>query len=142
MSTEFIDAYEILGVDPGCPQAELKAAHRRLVRAHHPDAAPAAEREAATRAMQRINVAYALVRDPSRRARYDAVRAAQPSGDAPPWPQDPRLATEWEAMVVAAGRWAGRFWQRHRPAPAPSLARGLGRTVGRMRRQVWQAGQK
>lgn len=142
MAHEFLDAYEVLGVDPECSQAELKAAHRRLVRRHHPDVAPQSEREAATRRMQRINVAYALVRDPSRRARYDAVRAAQRTDAGDPWPQDPGLAAEWESMVVAAGRWAGRFWERHRPPPAPSLARGFGRTVGRIRRQVWQAGQK
>lgn len=142
MSHEFVDAYAVLGVAPDCSQAELKAAHRRLVRTHHPDAVSTAEREAATAAMQRVNVAYALVRDPARRARYDAVRATQRSDSVDPWPQDPRLAAEWETMVVAAGRWAGRFWERHRPAPAPTLARGLGRAVGRLRRQVWQAGQK
>lgn len=142
MNNEFIDAYEVLGVDPGCDQAELRAAHRRLVRTHHPDVVSSADRDAATRAMQRINVAYALVRDPSRRARYDALRAAQQADKGDPWPQDSRLAAEWETMTVAAGRWASRFWQRYRPPPAPSVARGLGRAVGRMSRQVWQAGQK
>lgn len=134
MGTEFIDAYEILGVDADCSQEQLKAAHRQLVRRHHPDVAPPQERGVATRRMQQINVAYALVRDPSRRARYDSLRLAQ-HHSAPPWTYDSEAAAEWEEMVTAAGRWAGRFWQRHRPPPAPAVARGLGRAVGTLARQ-------
>lgn len=132
--TEFIDAYALLGVDPACPQQELKAAHRRLVRRHHPDVVAPSERDAANRRMQQINVAYALVRDPGRRARYDALRDAhRRTGQA--WGGDDALAAQWETTVTAAGRWAGRFWSRHRPPPAPAVARGLGRAVGTLARQ-------
>jgi hypothetical protein len=96
-----LDAYAVLGVAPDAPQDALKTAHRSLVRRHHPDLAPEAEREAATRKVQDINVAYGLVRDPQRRAEYDRLRAAGRS---------PAL----EALVTAAGRWAGRWWLRHR----------------------------
>lgn len=98
---DFVDAYAVLGVDPGCSQAALKAAHRRLVRQHHPDVVPPGEREAATRRMQQINVAYALVRDPARRARYDAVRAAH-LAETDPWAHDEELAAEWDALVRGA----------------------------------------
>ena len=132
--SDFVDAYTVLGVEPDCPQAELKAAHRRLVRRHHPDVAARHQREAATRRVQQINVAYALVRDPGRRAHYDALRAAH-QHDADPWDRDSELAAQWETMLTAAGRWAGRFWQRHRPPPAPAVARGLGRAVGTLAKQ-------
>lgn len=128
--SEFVDAYAILGVDPECSQAELKAAHRRLVRRHHPDVAPPEDREAATRRLQRINMAYALVRDPARRARYDALRRADSLTTSEPWRRDPDLAAEWEALIVAAGRWAGRFQERYGSPSAPDLAHRLGRAVG------------
>lgn len=131
---DFVDAYAVLGVDPECSQAELKAAHRRLVRRHHPDAAPPGERAAATRRMQEINVAYALVRDPARRARYDALRAAH-LAEADPWAGDADLAAEWDALLRGAGRWAARFWQRYRPPPGPALAHRLGRAVGTLARR-------
>lgn len=133
--SEFVDAYEILGVDPGCSQAELKAAHRRLVRRHHPDVAAPAQREEATRALQRINTAYALVRDPRQRARYDAVRRVNSLTGSVPWNRDADLAAEWEALIVAAGRWAARFQQRYGRPSAPDLAHRLGRAVGSLTHQ-------
>jgi len=96
-----IDAYAVLGVAPDATAEQLKAAHRRLVRRHHPDLAAPAAREAATRRVQDINVAYGLVRDPARRAEYDRLRAGGDDG-------------AWDAAVTAAGRWAGRWWRRNR----------------------------
>lgn len=91
----------MLGVPAGATQAQLKAAHRALVRVHHPDVADPADRAAATRRVQEINVAYGMVRDPQRRAEYDrAVRSGR--------------AADMDAVVLAAGRWAGRWWARHR----------------------------
>ncbi len=60
------DPYEVLGVLPGATPTAIKAAWRRLARAHHPDLTgddPAASR-VATRQMAEINDAYAaLTRD-------------------------------------------------------------------------------
>lgn len=107
------DPYHILGVAPSASQAELKAAHRRLVRRHHPDLVPAQERTEATRRVQDINVAYGLVRDPAARAAYDRVRAAQRT-KAPSGATDDALARGLDELLVAAGRWAGRWWVRNR----------------------------
>jgi hypothetical protein len=96
-----IDAYAVLGVAPDATQEQLKAAHRALVRRHHPDLAPPEERAAATRRVQDINVAYGLVRDPQRRAEYDRLRRAGASA-------------ALDAAFVVAGRWAGRWWRRNR----------------------------
>ena len=118
-----VDAYAVLGVARNAPQDELKAAHRRLVLRHHPDLLPPAERPAATRLVQEINVAYGLVRDPQQRAEYDRL-TAQP-GEA------------LDALVTAAGVWAGRWWARNRTAllGTEPLARRAGKTVGRLRRR-------
>lgn len=115
-----IDAYAVLGVSPEATQHELKAAHRALVRRHHPDVAPAEQRAEATRRVQEINVAYGLVRDPQRRAAYDRAVGAPDSG--------------MDRLVAAAGMWAGRWWLRNRVP----LRRGaaVARTALRMGGQV------
>jgi DnaJ domain len=63
------DPHEVLGVERGADPARIKAAWRRLARAHHPDLTgddPAASR-LATRRMAEINDAYAaLVREAGR----------------------------------------------------------------------------
>ena len=95
-----VNAYAVLGVSPEATQAELKAAHRALVRRHHPYLAPD-ERAEATRRVQEINVAYGLVRDPAHRAEYDRMVAA-------------RGETGMDRLVASAGVWAGRWWLRNR----------------------------
>lgn len=121
-STELIDAYAVLGVDPSATQAELKAAHRRLVRRHHPDLVPPPERKEATRRVQRINVAYGLVRDEPSRDDYDRLRAAQRRRAAAS-ATDAELARRWETLLRQAGRWAGTWWARHRRAVGRSAVR-------------------
>jgi curved DNA-binding protein CbpA len=113
----------VLGVPPTATAAQLKAAHRALVRRHHPDLAPADQRAAATRLVQEINVAYGLVRDPASRAAYDRALAGSGAG--------------LELLAAAAGRWAGRWWARNRTALLGNepLARRAGKTVGRLRRR-------
>lgn len=95
---------------PDATQEQLKAAHRALVRRHHPDLAPPDERAAATRLVQDINVAYGLVRDPQRRAEYDRLRGSGTSA-------------ALDAAFLAAGRWAGRWWRRNRVAMRRGAAR-------------------
>lgn len=126
MDDEFLDAYRVLGVRPGVTQDELKAAHRALVRRHHPDLAPAAQRAAADRRLRDINVAYGLVRDPTARAEYDRLRRAhaarRTAGLLREQIDDAAFAAQWDTLVRAAGHWAGRWLHGHR---------GLGYRVGR-----------
>src|SRR5215469_17770307 len=63
--------YKVLQVDPSAEQEVIEAAYRRLVRKYHPDvnSAPAAEAK-----MRELIDAYAVVRDPARRAEFDRRR--------------------------------------------------------------------
>ena len=69
------DPYETLQVPSDATTSQIKRRWRELAREHHPDRA-AGDSEATgrlTRRMARINAAYDLLRDPERRARYDAL---------------------------------------------------------------------
>jgi curved DNA-binding protein CbpA len=68
------DPYAVLDVQRSATIAQIKRRWRELAREHHPDRAIGddAEAEARTTRMARINAAYDLLRDPVRRARYDA----------------------------------------------------------------------
>jgi len=59
--------YEILGLTPEATDADLKAAHRRAVKTHHPDVG------GDPRKFQEAQRAYDILSDPDRRARYDAT---------------------------------------------------------------------
>lgn len=66
------DHYTVLGVEPSASTTQITSAYRRLTRALHPDARPAepASRERFVEVIE----AYAVLRDPARRAAYDAER--------------------------------------------------------------------
>jgi curved DNA-binding protein CbpA len=69
MSTT-IDHYSVLGVQRGASDDEIRAAYRRAARASHPDLNPG-DATAAER-FKRVQVAWEVLGDPSRRAAYDA----------------------------------------------------------------------
>jgi molecular chaperone DnaJ len=63
------DLYQVLGVDRGATQDEIRRAYRRLAREHHPDVNhgdPNAEHR-----FKEINLAYQTLSDPARRRQYD-----------------------------------------------------------------------
>ncbi|HEU0245301.1 MAG TPA: J domain-containing protein [Candidatus Limnocylindrales bacterium] len=66
------DPYKTLQVDPEAEDEVIEAAYRRLARKYHPDVAPGPE---AQDRMVRINQAWEMLRDPSRRAAVDRARA-------------------------------------------------------------------
>ncbi|MFN3943526.1 MAG: J domain-containing protein [Allosphingosinicella sp.] len=60
--------YDVLGVTPGAEEVVIEAAYRALMKKYHPDQAGDGQ---AGRAATRINAAYAVLKDPTRRADYD-----------------------------------------------------------------------
>jgi hypothetical protein len=116
-----IDPYAVLGVSPRASADELTAAHRRLVRRHHPDLLPPAQRQEATRRVQEINVAYGLVRDPVTRREHDRLRRARLASS--PAAADAELARQWDEAMRSAGRWAGSWWRRNRRSMRAGAAR-------------------
>lgn len=117
------DCYAILGVNPAAEDVVIGAAYRALMRHYHPDTNPDPTAQARVR---EITAAYAVLRDPAKRAEYDAQRAA---GDL--WPQDedeevprrppPAMRTVGIAAAALALVLVAIVWN-NRPIPSASHA--------------------
>ena len=71
MAEEKRDYYEVLGVQKGCTDDELKKAYRKLAKQYHPDLNPG-DKEAEAK-FKEVNEAYAVLSDSEKRARYDSL---------------------------------------------------------------------
>jgi molecular chaperone DnaJ len=63
------DFYEVLGVEKGCSQPDLKKAFRKLAMKYHPDRNPGDKQAEAS--FKEINEAYEVLSDEQKRAAYD-----------------------------------------------------------------------
>ncbi len=95
------DYYELLQVSPKADPEIIEAAYRRLALKFHPDHNSAPD---AARQMQEINAAYAVLKDPERRAEYDR-RPPDPeySGD---WSEDDYVPPR-AGLLVRLRHWFG-----------------------------------
>jgi curved DNA-binding protein CbpA len=103
-----VNFYDVLDVPVWATADELRAAHRRAVRALHPDsrdaALPAAE---ADEALRLVNQAWEVLGDPSRRDAYDdalEIRGDRVDGEG--WRDGPdglhgRRGFPWWIVVLA-----------------------------------------
>ena len=69
MAQEKRDYYEVLGVQKGAGDDEIKKAYRRLAKQYHPDLHPG-DKEAEEK-FKEVNEAYDVLRDADKRSRYD-----------------------------------------------------------------------
>jgi molecular chaperone DnaJ len=72
------DHYRVLGIDRSASPSEIKAAYRRLALKWHPDRNPGDA--AAEERFKEVSMAYAVLGDEDKRARYDRFGAAAVEG--------------------------------------------------------------
>lgn len=66
------DLYEILGVKRDATETDIKNAFRKLAKQYHPDKNP--NDKVAETKFKEVNLAYEVLKDPTKRARYDQAR--------------------------------------------------------------------
>ena len=75
------DYYEVLGIDRSASETELKRAFKKLARTFHPDVNPGDAK--AEERFKEISEAYAVLSDPEKRRKYDAMGHAAFGGGSP-----------------------------------------------------------
>jgi curved DNA-binding protein len=70
MAVTFQDYYEILGVPRTASEADISKAYRKLARHYHPDVS---KEKGAEEKFKQLAEAYAVLKDPEKRKRYDAL---------------------------------------------------------------------
>ena len=89
-----MNAYEILGVDPGADEATIKAAYRRAAMRAHPD------RQGGSKdAFAAVQKAHDVLMDPERRARHDRGEGDMPAQTDPDMTM---LATIFLQVIAAS----------------------------------------
>ena len=91
------DHYEVLGVRPEAPLWEIELAYKGRRSQYHPDryaAGDAASVAWATAKMQAVNKAYAVLKDPDQRERFDRTQASAKPADPGPRTERAKAAAE------------------------------------------------
>jgi len=101
---KFKDYYETLGVPRGAAQDEVKHAYRKLARKYHPDVSKDPDAEAR---FKELGEAYAVLKDPEKRAAYDQMGSEWKSGQEFRPPPGWDAGFEFSGGDFGAGREAG-----------------------------------
>jgi hypothetical protein len=126
-----VDPFRVLGVTPAATDAELRDAYLRRSKELHPDRyadASEADRAAATRAMQELNVAYDAARA---RDRYVAPPTPPPTYTyTPPRPRRVRwFVIALAVAVLGVGALASSGSSKNAPLPGMNFAQLEGKCV-------------
>ncbi len=114
MTRTLTDPYTTLGVARTADAAEIKAAYRKLALRYHPDR-NAGSREAEER-FKEISEAYATLRDPELRARFDRYGTAGSGTSGPVGYGRPDFSTvDWQSVFQEAD--IKIDWSRQQAAP-------------------------
>lgn len=89
------DYYKIMGVARDASQDEIKKAYRKLARQYHPDVS---DRPDAEQLFKDLGEAYAVLKDPEKRAAYDELGTGWEAG------QEFRPPPDWGAGFEFSGR--------------------------------------
>ena len=81
MAAEKRDYYEVLGVNKGASEDEIKKAYKKMARKYHPDLNP--DNKEAEEKFKEVNEAYEVLSDSDKKARYDRPKRNTPAGEAP-----------------------------------------------------------
>jgi DnaJ-class molecular chaperone len=123
------DLYEILGVQRTASADEIRRAHRKLVREHHPDVSKAKDAAATFAAIQE---AYDILSDPEKRARYDQFGMAGVKAGAAGAPP----GTDADGNPFGGSPFGGQgSWQNVDPATFEEIFGGMFGGTGRGKRK-------
>jgi curved DNA-binding protein CbpA len=96
------DPYAVLEVSPTATQTEITHAYRLHLRNYHPDTRSPLPNNGADERLRHILAAYALLRDPTRRADYDRT-----AGPAPTHPGPIQISVTGDYIEQQPRLWAG-----------------------------------
>ncbi|MDR7270232.1 curved DNA-binding protein [Pelomonas saccharophila] len=103
---DYKDYYATLGLDPGASADEVKKAYRKLARKYHPDVSKEAGAEAR---FKEVAEAYEVLKDPEKRAAYDALRQdlarRRAAGQGASPPPDWDAGFEFRGAAPGDGAW-------------------------------------
>ncbi|MDO6488778.1 DnaJ C-terminal domain-containing protein [Colwellia sp. 6_MG-2023] len=85
---DFKDYYKVMGINRDSTSDEIKRAYKKLARKYHPDVNKAADAEVR---FKEVGEAYAVLKDPDKRASYDQLGSDWQSG------QDFNPPPDWDA---------------------------------------------
>src|ERR1035437_4634713 len=91
---QFKDYYEVMGVARDATPEQIKHAYRQLARKHHPDVNKAKDAEVR---FKELGEAYAVLKDPEKRAAYDQMGSQWKTG------QDFQPPPGWDAGFEFSG---------------------------------------
>jgi len=91
---DYKDYYNVMGLERDASQDEIKRAYRKLARKYHPDVSKEADAEAL---FKELGEAYAVLKDPEKRAAYDELGANWKAG------QDFQPPPNWDAGFEFSG---------------------------------------